>query len=191
MISHNILILFLSSRLFFPTLTFDLEGILRHLVFGHVDNSVDIEGDLLGVRGPALVTEAVVVFAVRLCGEGVVIGSNSLLEVLAVSQGILDLPRPSVSVCILTLNRSSILHVEAGLVLEIVALSVFWIRYMPVPPPEQKGTSRVPKTPNTQHQDWDADRDSSYPEINLKVSTSSKLAISDLESDSHDIVAVQ
>lgn len=85
----------------FPALTFDLEGILRHLVFGHVDNSVDVEGDLLGVRGPTLVAEAVVIFAVRLCGEGVVVGGNGLLEVLAVSQGILDLRRPSVSICVL------------------------------------------------------------------------------------------
>lgn len=67
-------------------------------MFGHVDNSVDVEGDLLGVGGPALVAEAVVVFPVQLCGEGVVVGGNSLLEVLAVSQGILDLRRPSVSI---------------------------------------------------------------------------------------------
>lgn len=70
-------------------------------MFGDVDNSVDVEGDLLGVRGPTLVAEAVVVFAVRLCGEGVVVGGNGLLEVLAVSQGILDLRRPSVSICVL------------------------------------------------------------------------------------------
>lgn len=42
---------------------------------------------------------------------------------------------------------------------------------------------------NTQHHD--RDWDSSYPEINLKVSTPSKLPISNLESDGHDIVPVQ
>lgn len=84
-------------RLLFPALTFDLEGILCHLVFGNVDNSMHVEGDLLGVRGPAFVAEAVVVFSVRLCGEGVVVRGNGLLEVLAVSQGILDLRRPSIN----------------------------------------------------------------------------------------------
>ena len=147
MISHNILILSLFNRLFFPALTFDLERILRHLVFGHVDNSVDIEGDLLGVRGPALVAEAVVVLAVRLCGEGVVVGGNGLLEVLAVSQGILDLLRPGVSVCS---HFGSFLgsQISAGLVLKIVALSVSrpnkWQCH-------HRGRREPPSTQNTQH----------------------------------------
>jgi hypothetical protein len=187
MISHDIPIVFLSSQPFIPALTFDLERILRHLVFRHVDNSVDIEGDLLGVRGPALVAEAVVVFAVRLCGEGVVVGSNGLLEVLAVSQGILDLPRPSVSVCVLTLNSSSIPPVATGLVQGVkhsVSGSDIWQCH-------HRSRRGLPSIQNTQHQDRGRDQDSSYPEINLKVSTSSKLAISNLESDSHDVVAVQ
>jgi hypothetical protein len=55
-------------------LTFGLEGILRHLRFRHVDDSMNVEGNLLGVGGPALVAETVIVFAVSLCGERVVIG---------------------------------------------------------------------------------------------------------------------
>jgi hypothetical protein len=49
--------------------TFRLERILREFRFGDVDDSVDVEGDLLGVRGPALVAEAVDVFAVGVRGE--------------------------------------------------------------------------------------------------------------------------
>ena len=43
--------------------------------------------------------------------------------------------------------------------------------------------------PIIQHRD--RDRDISYPEIDIKVSTSSKFPISNLESDGHDIVTVQ
>jgi hypothetical protein len=35
---------------------------------------MDVEGNLLGVGGPALVAEAVVVFSVGLCGERVILG---------------------------------------------------------------------------------------------------------------------
>jgi hypothetical protein len=70
-----------------------LEGILRHLRLGHVDDAVDVEGDLLGVGGPALVAEAVVVFAVGLGSEGVVLVGNGLLVVLAVAEGVLNLER--------------------------------------------------------------------------------------------------
>lgn len=91
----------------FVALTFEFEGILCHLVFGHVDNSMHIEGDLLGIGGPALITEAVVVFSVRLCGEGVIVRGNGLLEVLAVSQGILNLGRPSISIYVLQLDCPS------------------------------------------------------------------------------------
>lgn len=68
-----------------------LEGILRHLRLGHVDDSVDVEGDFLRVGGPALVTEAVVVFAVGLSSEGVVLVGDGLLVVLAVAERVLDL----------------------------------------------------------------------------------------------------
>lgn len=52
---------------------------------------MDIERYLLRVGGPTLVAEAVVVFAVGVCGEGVVFVGDSLLEVLAVAERILDL----------------------------------------------------------------------------------------------------
>jgi len=35
-------------------------------MLAHVDNSMDVEGDLLGIGTPSLVTEAVKVFAVVL-----------------------------------------------------------------------------------------------------------------------------
>lgn len=72
-------------------LTFGLQRIRRHLRLRHVDDTVDIERDLLGVGGPALVTEAVIVLAVGVCGKGVVFVGDGLLEVLAVAEGILDL----------------------------------------------------------------------------------------------------
>lgn len=52
---------------------------------------MDVEGDFLRVGGPALVAEAVGVFAVGVCGEGVVLVRDGLLVVLAVSKGVLDL----------------------------------------------------------------------------------------------------
>jgi hypothetical protein len=52
---------------------------------------MDIEGDLLGVRGPALVAEAVDVFAVGVCGERVVFRGDGLLVVLAVFRGVFNL----------------------------------------------------------------------------------------------------
>jgi hypothetical protein len=73
------------------SLTFSLQRVRRHLRLRHVDDTVDIERHLLRVRGPALVAEAVVVFAVGVCGEGVVFVGDSLLIVLAVAERILDL----------------------------------------------------------------------------------------------------
>lgn len=64
--------------------TFSLQGIL-HFRFGDVDDSVHVERDLLSVGCPALVAEAVDVFAVRVGSETVVVGGNGLLEVLTVS----------------------------------------------------------------------------------------------------------
>lgn len=74
-----------------PDLTFSLQRVLRHLGLRNVDNAVNVERDLLRVRGPALVAEAVVVLAVGVCGERVVFVGDSLLVVLAVPQGVLDL----------------------------------------------------------------------------------------------------
>lgn len=52
---------------------------------------MNVEGDFLRVRGPALVAETVEVFAVRVRGEGVIFHGDGLLEILAISAGILDL----------------------------------------------------------------------------------------------------
>lgn len=49
--------------------TFSLQGILRHFRFRDVNDSVHVERNFLRVRGPALVAEAVVVFAVRVRSE--------------------------------------------------------------------------------------------------------------------------
>lgn len=87
----NLLVLYLLIDGEFPRPTFDLNGLLRHFGFGDVDNSVDVKGDLLGVGGPALVAEAVVVFSIGQGSEGVIIGGDGGLEVLAVALGILDL----------------------------------------------------------------------------------------------------
>lgn len=52
---------------------------------------MDVERNLLGVGGPALVAEAVVVFSIGQRSEGVIVGGDGVLEVLAVSLGVLDL----------------------------------------------------------------------------------------------------
>ena len=72
-------------------LTLGLERILVGLVLGDVDNSVDIEGDLLAVGAPVLVAEAVHVFAILLGIEGVVAIGNALLEGLVLAIGSRDL----------------------------------------------------------------------------------------------------
>jgi len=153
-----------------PALTFSLEGVLWHLGFGHVDNSVDVERDLLGVRCPAFVAEAVVVFSIGHCGEGVVIGGDGLLEVLAVSQGILDLDasRPIVSLFILKqLQLSLCIHSEQ----DIASMSPMHCakhstqRGMSGERPKhwesqdqgvhtQKSTSRFPLPPNSRSPTW-------------------------------------
>lgn len=86
--------------------TFRLQGILRHFRFRDVDNSVHVERDFLRVRGPALVAEAVVVFAVRVRGERVVFGRDGLFEVLTVVLGVLDLQyRKKHNKLVISVNR--------------------------------------------------------------------------------------
>ena len=46
--------------------------IARRLRFGHIDNAVHVEGYLLVVCGPVLVTEAVHIFSIEVRIEGVV-----------------------------------------------------------------------------------------------------------------------
>lgn len=64
--------------------TFGVQGILGQFRIRHVDDSVHVEGDFLGVGRPALIAETVDVFAVGVCSEGVVIGGNRLFEILTV-----------------------------------------------------------------------------------------------------------
>lgn len=71
--------------------TFRIQGVLRQFGFRDVDNSMDVEGDLLRVGCPAFITEAVEELAVRVSGKGVVVGGEGLFEVLTVSQGVFDL----------------------------------------------------------------------------------------------------
>lgn len=52
--------------------TFFFERILGRFAFGNVNDSVHVEADFLGVRGPGFVAEAVLVAAVGVCFEGVI-----------------------------------------------------------------------------------------------------------------------
>lgn len=52
---------------------------------------MNIEGYLLRVRSPSLVAEAVDIFTVRMSNKRVILGGDSLLIVLAVVQGVLNL----------------------------------------------------------------------------------------------------
>jgi hypothetical protein len=60
-------------------------------MLAHVDNSVDVEGNLLGVGTPMLVTEAVDVFAIMFGSEGVVTVGDALFVRLVLTRGIGDL----------------------------------------------------------------------------------------------------
>jgi hypothetical protein len=71
--------------------TFTVEGISGHFMLAHVDNSMDVEGNLLGVGAPMLVTEAVDVFAIMLGSEGVVTVGDTLLVRLVLTRRIGDL----------------------------------------------------------------------------------------------------
>ena len=73
------------------SLTLLLQRILGSLALGHVDYSVYVEADLLRVCGPVLVTEAVLEFAVMVCGERVVAGADRALVDFECVGGVLDL----------------------------------------------------------------------------------------------------
>jgi hypothetical protein len=72
-------------------LTLFLKRILRSLALGHVDYTMHVEADLLRVRGPVFVAEAVLVFAVMSCHERVVAGADRALVDLECVGGVLDL----------------------------------------------------------------------------------------------------
>lgn len=63
--------------------TFSLQGIGARFGFGDIDDTVDVEGDLLGVGNPVLVSEAVGVFAVVESREGVIaVGNCPLVDLV-------------------------------------------------------------------------------------------------------------
>jgi hypothetical protein len=72
-------------------LTLLLQGVLRRLGLGHVDDAVDVERNLLGVCAPVLVVEAVDVLAVLGGVERVVAGGNAAFVDLEAAGGSLDL----------------------------------------------------------------------------------------------------
>lgn len=130
---------------------------------------MDIERHLLRVRGPTLIAETVVVFAVGMCGKGIVFVGNSLLIVLAVAERILDL--------------------------ELTILLVLFIRGKDISLPVRQGSSscflsraRCKKPPDQGKRQRPAQ---AYPEVNLEVSTATKLPVANLEGDCHQIIAVQ
>jgi hypothetical protein len=69
-------------------LTFLVQGIRRCFCFGHVDDSVDIERDLLGVGRPMLIAETIDVLSVLTCSEGVVAVRNGALMKAVSSVGL-------------------------------------------------------------------------------------------------------
>ena len=74
-------------------MTFTIEGVGGHLMLAHVDNSVDVEGDLLGVGTPSLVSEAVKVFSIVLGCERVVAVGDTLLVCLVLTTRVGDLAK--------------------------------------------------------------------------------------------------
>jgi hypothetical protein len=109
-----------------------------------------------------------------------------LLEVLAVPQGILDLECGERSLALASAESAAELnwiHIPSlGL-----ALNGVYPLNLHLNPIHQMHHS------TTKRQDRDNPKGDriSYPEINLKVSTSSKLPISNLEGNGHHIIAVQ
>lgn len=81
-------------------LTLRLERVLRRVRLGHVDDTVHIERHLLAGGAPALVAEAVDIFAVGLGFERVVAVGHSLLVHLILARRGGDLELQAVSKCI-------------------------------------------------------------------------------------------
>lgn len=71
-------------------LTFSFQRIGGRFRFRNVDDSVDVERDLFAIRRPGLVAEAVDVFAVKGCCEGVFV-RGGVFGILPVTRGVLDL----------------------------------------------------------------------------------------------------
>ena len=71
--------------------TFCVQGVGRSLALWHIDDSVDVERDLLRGRGPVLVAEAVNVLSVDFGVKRMVAIGHATVVVLVVSVGVLDL----------------------------------------------------------------------------------------------------
>lgn len=168
-----------TSRVF--DLTFALQGILRHLRLGHVDDTVDVERDLLGVGGPALIAETVVEFPVGVRGERVVFVGDGLLVVLAVSHGILDLDDRFE----LALNSSFSTFQTKLQFHHIHPRSHFLLRCASGQRPNHR---TAPRESNRGSQNEGAQ---AYPEVDIDISTSTKFPVTDLEGHGHQIILVQ
>lgn len=152
--------------------TFGFQWVLRHLGFGHIDNSVDVERDLLRIGGPALIAEAVAVLAVVGCGERVVLVGDGLLVVLAVLQGVLNLDSGITNQQLLPVDTVSRYcgRQDTG-------------QHQSSCIPELKVPALCPPQPQISHR-------ITYPEVNFEVPTSSEFPVAHLESDSHEIIFV-
>lgn len=71
--------------------TFAIKRVGGHVGLADVDNAVDVEGNLLCVGAPVLVTEAVEIFPIMLSSEGVVAVGNTLLIGLVLTSRVRDL----------------------------------------------------------------------------------------------------
>jgi hypothetical protein len=113
-------------------------------VLGHVDYPVDIEGNLLAVRTPVLVSETVEEFAVMFGIEGVVAIGNILLECLVLPGRVCDLFK------------------EGNLLAKC---------------PARVGRELMSA--------------SSYPEVNIQISSTTEFSIANLEGNSHLVLLVE
>lgn len=155
-------------------LTFGLEGVDGVFAFADVDYAVNVERDLLAVGAPVLVAEAVGVFAVMEGGIGVVaVGDGALVDfVLAARVG--DLSQ-LVSHAVLFKLYRKILSACARF---LSALSMTWVsssRQL------ERGSPR----------DLGAAACITYPEVNIEVACAAKLAIANLEGNSHLVILAE
>lgn len=119
-------------------LDLDLQRILWAVGFRDIDDTVDVEGDLLAVGTPVLITEAVGVLAVVLGLEGEIAVGDGLFVYFVLGNWVGDL------VCVsngLSLPRQRVVY--------------------------------------------------AYPEVNVEVASTAKLAVANLERHGHLIIAVQ
>jgi hypothetical protein len=118
-------------------LTLSLQRVLVSLVLSNVDNTVDIERNLLAIRAPVLIAKAVSEFAIVLRVKRVVAVRDTLLEGLVLANGVRDL---GVQVCKLLLYPS--------------AQKQFAFSQYGVVQHTQKSMSRFPALPNSLSPTW-------------------------------------